>query len=204
VDALRRREPTAAERLVAAYGDRAYRLAFRVTGDERDAEEVVQDAFWTVVRKIDMFRGDAAFRSWLYRIVANAAYQKLRDGGGRRAHLSLDELPPYFDEHGQHGEPVADWSARVDDPSLQAELQVVLTSAINKLPPDYRTVLVLHDVEGLSNREIGEGLSISVPNVKSRLHRARLFLRDRLGDYMATLPGNDRSSEVLAKAARGT
>ena len=78
VERLRRRERDAAEALVTEYGDRVYRLALRITGNPSDAEEVVQDAFWTVTRKIDTFRGDAAFGSWLYRITANAAYQKLR------------------------------------------------------------------------------------------------------------------------------
>src|SRR2546426_10273754 len=78
VEALRLHEPTAAERLVATYGDRAYRLATGITGNAQDAEEIVQDVFWAVVRKIDTFRGESAFGSWLYRIVANAAYQKLR------------------------------------------------------------------------------------------------------------------------------
>jgi RNA polymerase sigma-70 factor (ECF subfamily) len=80
VEVLRRREPTAAERLVTTYGDRAYRLAAGITRNTQDAEEVVQDAFWSVIRKIEMFRGESAFGSWLYRIVANAAYQKLRGG----------------------------------------------------------------------------------------------------------------------------
>jgi len=82
VEALRLHEPTAAERLVATYGDRAYRLATGITGNAQDAEEVVQDVFWTAVRKIDTFRGESTFGSWLYRIVANAAYQKVR---GRRS-----------------------------------------------------------------------------------------------------------------------
>jgi RNA polymerase sigma-70 factor (ECF subfamily) len=189
VEALRRREATAAERLVATHGHRAYRLAARITGCAQDAEEVVQDAFWTVVRKIDTFRGDSAFGSWLHRVVANAACQKLRVRRGWRAGRSLDEALPFFDEHGRHGAPVADWAARVDDASLQTDLRLVLTSAIAELPAGYRTVLVLHDVEGLSNAEIAEALSLSVPNVKSRVHRARLFLRKRLADYMVTVPG---------------
>ena len=82
LEALRRREPTAAERLLTTYGERAYRLAVGITGNGPDAEEVVQDALWSVVRKINTFRGESAFGSWLYRIVANAAYQKLR---GRQA-----------------------------------------------------------------------------------------------------------------------
>src|SRR5205823_7780993 len=93
--ALRRRDPTAAERLVTTYGERAYRLAASITANAQDAEEVVQDVFWTVVRKIDTFRGESAFGSWFYRIVANAAYQKLR-GRSRRRELSWEEVMPVF------------------------------------------------------------------------------------------------------------
>lgn len=188
VELLRRRDPTAVEHLVAAYGDRAYRLAARITQSEQDAEEVAQDAFWTVARKIDTFRGEAAFGSWFYRIVANAAYQKLRGRASRPTEVSLDEVLPFFDDHGRHGEPVADWSVGVEDPSLQAELRVVLSAAIDQLPAAYRTVLLLRDVEGLSHREIGEALAMSVANVKIRVHRARLFLRKRLATYMVSTP----------------
>jgi RNA polymerase sigma-70 factor, ECF subfamily len=187
LEALRLHDPSAAERLIVTYGERAYRLATRITGNEQDAEEVVQDAFWTVVRKIDTFRGESAFGSWLYRIVANAAYQKLRSRQSRSRDLSLDEVLPTFDAHGRHVGPMADWSACVDDPSVQTELRVALSSAIDELPPVARTVLVLRDVEGLSNLEIAEALGLSVPIVKSRVHRARLFLRKHLGEAMTTL-----------------
>src|SRR2546421_650055 len=101
VAALRRRDPIAAERLVTTYGDRAYRLAASITGNGQDAEEVVQDVFWTVIRKIDGFRGESAFGSWLYRIVANAAYQKLR-GRSRRRELSWEVVMPVFDDQDRH------------------------------------------------------------------------------------------------------
>jgi len=91
VEALRRQEAGAAEALIAAYGDRAYRLAMRMTGNRSDAEEVVQDAFWTVVQKIETFRGDAAFGSWLYRITANCGYTKLRVRRARHHETSLAE-----------------------------------------------------------------------------------------------------------------
>ena len=186
VGALRRREPAAAERLIATYGDRAYRLASGIAGNPRDAEEVVQDAFWTVVRKIDTFRGESAFGSWFYRIVANAAYQKLRDRPGRRrGEISLDEVLPLFHENGRHAAPIADWSPSVDDPSCQTELRMALTTAIDELPLDYRTALILRDVEGLSNVAVAESLGITVANAKSRTHRARLFLRKRLGSFMS-------------------
>jgi RNA polymerase sigma-70 factor, ECF subfamily len=187
LEALRRHESTAAERLLSTYGDRAYRLATRITGNEQDAEEVVQDALWSVVRKIDTFRGESAFGSWLYRIVANGAYQKLRGRQGHRRDLSLDEVLPFFDERGRHVAPVVDWSARVDDHAVQTELRLVLTAAINELPAGYRTVLVLRDVEGLSHLEIANVLGLTVSNVKARVHRARLFVRKQLADAVTTL-----------------
>jgi len=193
IDALRQREPIAAERLVATYGDHAYRVAIRITGNAQDAEEVVQDAFWSVVRKIDSFRGAAAFGSWLYRIVVNAAYHTRRRGHGRRRDRALAEASPVLDRDGRHQEPVADWSARLDNPSAQSELRLVLT-AIDELPPEYRTLVVLRDVEGLSHREISEVLGITVSCAKTRVHRARLFLRQQLAEYLAPRPGRARSS----------
>jgi RNA polymerase sigma-70 factor (ECF subfamily) len=181
IDALGHGDRGGAEELLATYGDRAYRLAIRVTGNAEDAEEVVQDAFVSVIRKIDTFRGESAFGSWLYRIVANAAYQKLRSKRGRD-HLPLDEAKPAFDEQGRHVGPGEDWSQRAADPSRTAVVRTALTSALDELPPEARTLLMLHDVEGRSNGEVAEALNLSVPAVKSRVHRARLFVRKRLGD----------------------
>src|SRR2546427_13096694 len=106
LEGLRRGDPMASELLLDTYGDRVYRLAIRITGNEQDAEEVAQDALWTAARKIDTFKGESAFGSWLYRIAANAAYQKLRTRQGKRHEVSWDELGPSFDEHGRHVEPV--------------------------------------------------------------------------------------------------
>jgi len=179
LEALRRGEPTAAERLVTTYGDRAYRLAIRITGNRADAEEVVQDALWAAVRKIDAFRGESAFASWLYRIVANGAYQKIRR---RRSDISLDEFTAMLDDdRGRE----ADWSTRVEDPSLQSDLRKALTAAIDALPIDYRAVIVLRDVEGLSTHEVADALGLSIANVKSRTRRARGSLRNGLGGFMA-------------------
>jgi len=184
VERLRRRDGGAAEALVASYGDRVYRLAIRITGNSSDAEEVVQDALWAAIHKIDGFRGTAAFGTWVYRITANAAYQKRRGRLVERNATSWDDLAPSLDEKGRHAQPGLDWAPRLKDPALQAEVQSVLRAAIEELPEDHRAAFLLHDVEGLSNPEIAEALQTKPATVKSRVHRARLFLRSRLADYV--------------------
>jgi RNA polymerase sigma-70 factor (ECF subfamily) len=183
VAALRAEEPDAAERLVERFGDRVYRLAMRITGSNEDAEEAAQDALWTVARKIGMFKGESAFGSWIYRITANAAYQKLRTRRQKSAEIAMDDVLPALDDD-RHFEPMDDWANRVDERALQGELRQVLQEAIDGLPDEYRTALVMHDVEGLSNPDIAETLGISLPAVKSRVHRSRLYVRKKLGDYL--------------------
>ena len=187
VEALRREDPEATEQLVETFGDRLYRLALRITGSNEDAEEAAQDALWTAARKISTFKGESAFGSWLYRIAANAAYQKLRARKAKSREIAMDDVLPTLDDDGRHFEPMADWSDRVDEQALQGELRRVLSDAIDGLPADYRTALVLHDVEGLSNPDIAETLGISLPAVKSRVHRSRLFVRKQLADYMKSV-----------------
>src|SRR6187549_2082501 len=102
VEKLRRGDIDAPDLLVETFGDRVYRLAIRITGNEQDAEEVVQDALWTAARKIDTFKGESAFGSWLYRITANAAYQKIRSRQSKRQEISWEDLLPTFDEMGAH------------------------------------------------------------------------------------------------------
>ncbi len=179
VEALRRR----------AFGDRAYRLAIAITGNRQDAEEVVQDAFWNVVRKIDTFRRESSLRSWIYRITANAAYQNRRSGAHRRNEITLDEVLPQFHEDGHHADRITDWSTKLDDPAMRTELRGVLSSAVSELPPHYRAAIVLRDVEGLSMAEVADALGITVGTAKTRTHRARLLLRKRLSTFMT------RSSE---------
>jgi RNA polymerase sigma-70 factor (ECF subfamily) len=186
VEALRRQETGAIEALIALYGDRVYRLAVRITGNQHDAEEVVQDAFLSVVRKIDTFRGDSAFGSWVYRILSNGAYEKIRRRLRALDNVSLDEALPPFDENGRHAGLISDWSSDIDDPAVQAELRAVLSSAVSELPAHYRAVTVLYDVEGLSMAEVADALGISIPAAKTRAHRARLWLRKRLSMFMAS------------------
>lgn len=175
--------PDAAEVLVHRYGPKIYRLAVRITGSPEDAQEVAQDVVWTVVRKIGTFKGESALGSWIYRITANAAYEKLRGRRGREE-VSWETLLPSFDADGHLVDPGRDWTRSADDPALQAEARRRLRVAIESLPADYRTAFVLHDMEGVSNPEIAEMLGISLPAVKSRVHRSRLFLRQQLAEYV--------------------
>ena len=166
------------------YGDRVYRLAVGITGNASDAEEVVQDAFWSVLKNIDTFRGDASLGAWIYRIVVNAAYQNVRRRRHRRDEICLEDVLPSFQEDGRHAGPISDWSARIGDPATQMELRTALDAAIEDLPPAYRVAIILRDVQGSSMREVADASKISVANAKSRVHRGRLFLRKRLAMFL--------------------
>lgn len=179
IEALRGGESNAVEALIDRYGAWIHRVASRILGDSRDAEEITQDVLMTVVRKIGTFRGEAAFSSWLYRIAANAAYERLRSRRVR-AEVPLDPLLALFDDEGRHVQPVMDWSGQLEDPAVASETRSALERSIGRLPEDYRAVLVLRDVEGLTNEAVAEALGLSIAAVKSRLHRARLVVRNEL------------------------
>jgi RNA polymerase sigma-70 factor, ECF subfamily len=184
VEALSRDGAAAAERLVERYGDGVYRLAMRITGASDDAEAAARDVLASVMRRIETFTGESAFGSWIYRIAARAAYERLRarrPGGGE---IALDDVLPAFGDDGRHVRPLDDWSSRVDDVALKDELRRVVGDAIDALPADYRTALVLHDVEGMPSTDIAETLGTSLPGVKSRLHRSRLFVRQHLSEHL--------------------
>jgi RNA polymerase sigma-70 factor (ECF subfamily) len=179
VEALQRGEPSAAEALVDRYGGWIHRVARRLLNDPRDAEEVTQDVLLTVVRKIRTFKGEAAFSSWLYRIAANAAYQRLR-AKRARPEVSLEPFLPVFDDEGRYIEPVVDWSSKLNDPAVAGETRAAIERSLSRLPEEYRVVILLHDVEELPNEEVAATLGLTVAAVKSRIHRARLFLRQEL------------------------
>ena len=180
VEALLREDPNAADLLVDRHGARIYRVVRRFLDDQRDAEEITQDVLLTIIRDIRTFKGAAAFSSWVYRIAANAAYGKLR---ARRARpeVSIEPFLPVFDGEGRHAQPVSDWSRELDDPVVAGETRTTIEASIGQLPEEYRAVILLHDVEGLPNEEAAAILGVSVTAVKSRLHRARLVLRKKLG-----------------------
>jgi RNA polymerase sigma-70 factor, ECF subfamily len=183
LEKLRHGDPTAATELVERYAARAYRVALAITRDAKDAEEVVQKALWTIVRNVDTFRDDAALGSWLYRIVTNAACERARPTTHQRSDISLEDVLPRFHEDGAP-DIIDDWSVRLNDPATRKRVRAALNAAIAELSPDYRAVVVLRDAEGLTLAETASSLGITVAGVKTRLHRARLFLRKRVTALM--------------------
>ncbi|HLE26147.1 MAG TPA: sigma-70 family RNA polymerase sigma factor [Thermodesulfobacteriota bacterium] len=172
------------EEIVNRYTNKIYRLAFRITRDHHSAEEVLQEIFITLINKIDTFRGGSKFSSWLYRVTANASYMHLRAEKKYESDVSLEDYVPYDENGTLMGRIKAnDWSERPDKALLSKEAMEIIEKAVNELPEPYRVVFHLRDVEGFSNEEVSEVLGLSVPALKSRLHRARLFLRDKLSDY---------------------
>lgn len=168
------------EELMTRYETKVHNLAMRLTRNAEDAEEVLQDVFVTVYRKISGFEGKAKFSSWLYRITVNAAFMKLRKRKQNKS-VSLDDMLPHL----QHKaiEQKNAFGARSDSLAINNEIRDQLESAITKLPEEYRAVFVLRDIDGLSNKEVGDILELSIPAVKSRLHRSRLMLRKKLARY---------------------
>ena len=182
---LNARDEAALEELMVQYETKVFGLALRMIGSRQDAEEILQDVFLTVFQKIDGFRGDSKLSSWIYRIATNSALMKLRERP-KGQHIPLEEeLGPAMTEDGMIAQPVVDWTRLPSDQLERKELAERLEEAVNQLPPDYQTVLVLRDIEGLSTEEACEVLNLSVPALKSRLHRARLYLRKQLADYVA-------------------
>ena len=179
VNNLRTGDESAFSELLNRYTQKVHNLAMRITRNSEDAEEVLQDVFVTVFKKIDKFEGKSAFSSWLYRITANTSFMKLRK---RRQTPSCS-----FEE--VHSSAPETWlNTRSDTSDInficsKHELRSELERAIERLSDEYRVIFVLRDIDGLSNEEVGKILNLSVPAVKSRLHRSRLMLRKRLQKF---------------------
>ena len=175
------------EEVLNRYEERVLRVINSIVKDPMDTEEVAQDVFLTVFDKIDTFRGDASFGTWIHRIAVNAALmRRRRDRPG--VDVSLEETLPAFRTNGHIAVDVADWSAQADDPALRSETRAVIQQAVDELDSKYRTVFLLRDVEGFTTEETAGILELGVPAVKSRLHRARLYLRRALAAYFEKQP----------------
>jgi RNA polymerase sigma-70 factor, ECF subfamily len=180
VQAAKGGDVSAFEQLVKRYDRNVFRIAQHITHSREDAEDVVQEAFLKAYSNLEQFQGQSKFYTWLVRIAVNEALMKLRRRRPERF-VSLDEDVKTEDD--SLPREVADWSPNPEQLYNQSELRDILSRTIQGLPPTFRTVFVLRDVEGLSTEETAEALDLSVPAVKSRLLRARLQLRERLNRY---------------------
>ena len=179
---------SAFEQLVKRYDRNIFRIAQHITHNREDAEDVVQDAFLKAFQNLESFQEQSKFYTWLVRIAVNEALMRLRRNRPGRT-VSLDQ-DIETDEDVIPRE-VADWAPNPAQLYDQGELREILQKTIQGLPPGFRTVFVLRDVEGLSTEETAEALDLSIPAVKSRLLRARLQLRERLNRYFKSRPGGD-------------
>lgn len=177
---LRAGEAEAYRQLLELHSANVYNVAFKLLGDEQEAEDVLQETFLSAFEAIDGFEGRSKLSTWLYRIAYNASLMRLRKRS-QMTSFSLD-VDPDGDGY-QVPRHLVDWSSVPDDQLLTAEAREVMDRAIADLPETLRSTFILRDIQGLSGSETAEVLGISVPTVKTRLHRARLWLRDRLSDY---------------------
>jgi len=162
--------------LVSRYESKVYSLALRMVRNPEDAEDVLQDTFLRAYRGIKSFQGASTFSTWIYRITANSALMRLRK----------KQLPTVSIEDQEERETpvnIADWTPGPVEQLMTQELQTEMDEAIEALPPEFRQVFILRDIEERSNAEVAEILDLSVAAVKSRLHRARLKVRNRLAGY---------------------
>jgi RNA polymerase sigma-70 factor (ECF subfamily) len=186
VEAARSGDIGAFESLVRRYDRNVFRIAQHITQNREDAEDVVQDAFLKAYQNLGQFQGQSKFYTWLVRIAVNEALMRLRRRRPERT-VSIDE--DVKTEEDSMPREIADWSPNPEQLYTQSELKDILGKTIQGLPPSFRTVFVLRDVEGLSTEETASALELSVPAVKSRLLRARLQLRERLNKYFKRRDG---------------
>ncbi|MBI4722282.1 MAG: sigma-70 family RNA polymerase sigma factor [Candidatus Stahlbacteria bacterium] len=162
------------DELVSRYETKVYNLAYRMLGSQDDAKDILQETFISAFKALNNFREKASFSTWIYRIATNACLMKFRTKEPRV--ISIDKEPLVAE--------TIDWSESLSDTLDREELKKVLDKAISSLPKTHRVVFVLRDIEGLSSSEASKVLNISIAAVKSRLHRARLYLREKLSKYL--------------------
>lgn len=173
--------------LVDRYERKLYNFGLRICGNPHDAEDLVQDTFLNVFRYLGSFRFETKFKNWLYRVAASVCMKKRRRSKyAPERELSLEEFLPKEGE--AQPERVPDWATNPANQVLNDELARLLKDAIHELPDKYRVVVILRDLEDFSTEETAQILGISTANVKVRLHRGRLFLRDQLKGYFSDGP----------------
>ncbi|MCP4007450.1 MAG: sigma-70 family RNA polymerase sigma factor [bacterium] len=171
------------ETLVRTHGGRMFAVAQRLLRNDADAQDALQDAFLSAFRSIDRFKGDSRLSTWLHRIVVNTALMRIRSRK-RRPETSIEELMPRFLENGHFSDEPIEWRRSNRDLLESQETREQVRAMIDRLPDDYRTVLLMRDIEGFDTKETAELLGVTPNAAKIRLHRARIALRTLLDPIM--------------------
>lgn len=179
VERAKKGDVAAFEQLIAQYQKSVYNTAFRLTGNHEDASDVAQEAFVKVYTSLPDFRGDSSFKTWLFRIVHNACNDELRKRIRKRT-SSLSDI--VFNEDGDLSRQIPDPSDGPEQSLDRIETQRVVQQSINELDDEYRIVVVMREIQGLSYNEIADALGINLGTVKSRLNRARHALKEKFSD----------------------
>lgn len=161
-------------KLVKMYEQTVYNFAYKICRDKEKAEHTMQETFLSMVKSIKQFSGKSKLSTWLYTVVSNHCLMMARSNK-KHAYTSLDDEDALIDVKN-----ITDWDIAPDKLAENSELGEILDEAIKKLAPDYRVVFMLRDIQGFSTEETGKAIGLTVPAVKSRLHRARAFLRNEL------------------------
>jgi RNA polymerase sigma-70 factor (ECF subfamily) len=180
--AIERGDPGAFDMFVDRYGRRLMAFGQRMCRHREDAEDVFQETLLTAYKGLGKLRDPGSVRTWLFRVASNACLMKRRKRA-RTREISLDDFKPAGWDDGYVPE-IPDWSKVPEGSAERAELRSALEAGFSELPPDYRIVMLLRDVEGLSTRETAEALGVREPTVKMRLHRARMAMRHLLGEFV--------------------
>lgn len=179
-------DSTAMAELVKQHSSKIYNVGLRLMQNESEAEDVLQETFLIMIQKLDTFKENSTLSTWLYRIATNIALGKLRDKQNRQSDMDLDELE--FEP--LTGTQLLSWPEEVNQMWKDESIQSCMKAALEKLPESYRTVFVMRDLEGISVKRTANMLDLSESNVKVRLMRARLFLRDNMAKNLHCIEAN--------------
>jgi len=169
--------------IVGRYANKVYGLALRITRNRSDAEDVLQQVFTILVEKLGTFNEESKFSTWLHTVASNASLTHLRAEAKYKNNLSFEDYAPYGEDGALKETEASDWGGRPDELLMRKELMERIEAVANELPESYRIVFNLRDVDGLTNPEVAKMLGVSLPNAKARIHRTRLFLRNKLSNY---------------------
>jgi RNA polymerase sigma-70 factor (ECF subfamily) len=182
IERLQNGDTFALESVMQQYETKVFNTAYNIVKNHNDAQEITQDVFFTIFRKIHTFKGNSSFYTWIYRITVNYSFMKLR-GRRKEKHIPIDEIAKPESDEALLTTIIPDKRKFADETVIEREIMEKVLHSMDQLPDKYRVVFQLRDLKQFSNEEVSQMLNLSVAAVKSRIHRARLFLREKIQDF---------------------